>query len=242
MKTPIDTVKGRIVDYDERTQVMTIKCKYPDWQTMTRRNYKECTVQMLDSRPLSDKQRRACYALIRAIADFTGDASETDYLKETLKYKFIVEELQGTIDHMFSLSNAPMSLVASFQKFLIDLILAWDIPCKFPLIDFVDDVEAYVYSCATHKKCCVCGQAADGHHVDRIGSGRDRELIDQTGMLMEPLCRKHHMECHTMPQREFDAKYHIKPVAIDDALKKIWKIHGTRQRADKKTSNRRNVI
>ena len=30
MKTPVDTVKGRIVDYDERTGEVTIKAVYDD--------------------------------------------------------------------------------------------------------------------------------------------------------------------------------------------------------------------
>ena len=45
MKTPVDTVKGRIVGYDERTQELLIRAQYDDWYTMTKRGYKECLVQ-----------------------------------------------------------------------------------------------------------------------------------------------------------------------------------------------------
>ena len=38
MKTPIDIVRGKIVDVDEHG-VMTIKAKYDDWRTMLRRDY-----------------------------------------------------------------------------------------------------------------------------------------------------------------------------------------------------------
>ena len=59
MRSPIDTAKGRIFDYDERRGEMIVRVKYDDIHTMLKRNYKECLVQLVDSRPLSDKQRKA---------------------------------------------------------------------------------------------------------------------------------------------------------------------------------------
>ena len=58
MKSPMETVRGRIVGYDERRQELLIRAPYDDWLTMTRRDYKEVLVQPIDSRPLSDKQPR----------------------------------------------------------------------------------------------------------------------------------------------------------------------------------------
>jgi len=229
MKTPIDIVKGRITDIDERG-IVTIKCRYDDWRTLLRREYSECLIQMIDGRPLSDKQRRTCYKLLREISSFTGMG--LDPTKEYMKIKFLAEDLEQTADQMFSLSNAPMSLVCAFQRFLVHFILDYDIPCSFPILDFVDDVQDYVYACAVRRKCCVCGRRAEPHHHERIGMGRDREEMDQEGMLMEPLCREHHEECHTMPQEEFDRKYHISPVVIDKELKKIWRFTGERKRYD----------
>ena len=144
MKTPIDIVRGKIVDVDEHG-VMTIKAKYDDWRTMLRRDYKECNIQMIDSRPLSDKQRRTCYKLLREISNFTGMG--IDPTKEYLKLKFLAEDLQVTADHIFSLSSAPMSLVCAFQRFLVNFILDWDIPCSFSLLNFVDDVPNLRVSC-----------------------------------------------------------------------------------------------
>ncbi len=223
MKSPIDIVRGRITNYDPRTQEVTIKAVYRDWPIMLKRGYKECNVQMIDSRPLSDKQRRTCYKLIREIANYTGMG--IDPAKEYLKLKFLVEDIQETADKMFSLANAPMSLVCAFQRFLVDFILNWDIPCSFPLLDFVDDVGGYVYSCAVHKKCCICGKPAILHHYDRVGMGRDRQKIDHLGMKSEPLCWEHHTECHTMPQENFDAKYHLRPVVIDESIAKIYRLN-----------------
>lgn len=223
MKSPNETVRGRIVGYDEKRQELLIRAPYDDYFTMTKREFKECLVQPIDSRPLSDKQRRACYALLREIGDYTGMGTEPT--KEYMKLKFMVEELQETGDKIFSLSNAPMSLVCGFQRFLVRFILDWDIPCNFPLLDFVDDVADYVYSCLVNKKCCVCGKHADLHHVDHVGMGRDRDEIIHEGMAALPLCREHHTEAHTIGQKTFEDKYHlIHGIELDKTLCRIYKL------------------
>ena len=223
MKSPSETVKGRIVGYDERTGELLIRARYDDWVTMTRREFKECLVQPIDSRPLSDKQRRACYALLREISDYTGMGQEQT--KELMKLKFLAEELQETADRIFSLSNAPMSLVCAFQRFLVRFILDWDIPCNFPLLNFVDDINDFVYSCLVNKKCCVCGARADLHHVDRVGMGRNRNEIIHEGMKALPLCREHHNEVHAIGQDSFKQKYHLNDgIEVDRTIAKIYKL------------------
>ena len=132
MKTPVDTVKGKIVGYDERTCDVLIRARYDDWHTMVKRDYKTCLVQLVDSRPLSDKQRKMCYALLHEIADYTGQG--VDPTKEWMKIKFLAEDLQDTADKIFSLASAPMSLVCAFQRFFILFILELDIPTNFSLL------------------------------------------------------------------------------------------------------------
>lgn len=220
MKSPVDVVKGKIVDIDEHG-IVTIKAYYDDWYTLVKREYSECYVQMIDGRPLSDKQRRACYALLKEIADFTGMG--TDSTKEYMKLKFLAEDLGETADALFSLSNAPMSLVCAFQRFLVRFILDWDIPTKFPLLELVDDVPDFIYGCLVSKKCAICGRPSDLHHVDHVGIGRDRDEIIHEGMEVLPLCRKHHQEAHTIGQQKFNGKYHIeRGIKLDKALCKLY--------------------
>ena len=222
MKSPIDIVRGRIVDIDKHG-IVTIKARYDDWPMLLKREYKECNIQMIDSRPLSDKQRRTCYKLIREISNYTGMG--LDPTKEYMKLKFIAEDLQETADQMFSLSNAPMSLVCAFQRFLVRFILDWDIPCSFSLVDFVDDVQDYVYACLVSKKCCICGKPCDLHHVDHVGAGRDREEIIHEGMEVLPLCREHHSEVHVIGWLTFQKKHHLtRGVLLDKHLCKLYRL------------------
>ncbi len=229
MRSPIDVITGEIQDYDERTGTVTIRASYPDWPTMVRREYSKVLIQMVDGRPLSDKQRRACYALLRDIADYTGQG--TDSTKEYMKIKFLAEDLGDTAEQIFSLSNAPMSLVCAFQRFLVNFILDWDIPTRKPLLGLVDDIQDYVYACLVHKKCAICGGRADLHHVDHVGMGRNREEIIHEGMEAMPLCREHHEEAHRIGQDTFNEKYHLDGgVVIDKTICRIYGIKAERRK------------
>ena len=222
MKSPVDTVKGKIVDISE-TGDLTIKVHYDDFATLIRRDYKECNVQLIDSRPLSDKQRKMCYSLIRAISEYTGNG--VDSTKEFLKLKFITDELEETADKIFSLSNAPMSLVCAFQRWLIRFILDWDIPTTFSLLEYVDDIQDYIYACLINKKCCICGKPTDLHHVDRLGMGANRDEVIHEGMRVLPLCRVHHTEAHTIDPKKFEGQYHLGDgVILDKTLCRIYKL------------------
>ena len=228
MKTPVDVTKGRIVGYDEKRGELLIRAPYADWFTLTKREYKECLVQPIDGRSLSDQQRKMCYALLREISEYTGQGM--DSAKEWMKIKFLAEDLEQTADKIFSLSNAPMSLVCAFQRFLIRFILEWDIPCRFSLLEYVDDVTDYIYSCLVTKKCCICGAPTDLHHIDRVGMGRNRHDMIHEGLEVLPLCREHHQEAHTMPDAEFFERYHIPGGVVMD--KTLCRLYGLKKRKE----------
>lgn len=223
-----ETVRGKIVDYDEQRGELIIRAPYQDFPTMVRREYETVEIMLVDSRPLSSKQRRSCYAMIREIADWAGDdASE---VKQYLKTDFWASELMDTADTMFSLSNAPMSIVAAFQRWLARFIVRHDVPCKKSLLSYVDDVDDYVYACIANKKCAICGRHADLHHVDPIGMGRDRETIIHEGMPVLPLCREHHTETHGMSTQEFLKKYHLNGgIPADKTICKLYRLKARKE-------------
>lgn len=216
-------LKGKVVGLSE-DGTATIKAQVPLAQFL-HREVKEVYVDMIDSRPLSDKQRRMCYALVKAIADWSG--SGTEEVKEAFKLDFWAERVDSLSDKIFSLSNAPMSLVAEFQRFLVAFILTHDVPTKRPLREYVDDIEAYTYLCLVRRKCAVCGRRAELHHIDAIGMGNDRTEVQHEGREVMSLCREHHMELHTVGKAEFMAKYHLDGGVPCD--KTIMKIYGLRR-------------
>lgn len=223
MADVIDRVRGKIVNYDERRGVVLIEAPYQDFATMCRREYREVEITMLDSRPLSEKQRKSCYAMLREIAEWSGYGA--DEVKDIMKFNFIgslVEDMQ-----QFSLRDAPMSLVAAFQTFLARFIVAHDVPTRRSMLEYVDDIDDYVLACLTQKKCVICGKKADLHHVDSVGMGRNRDEIIHEGMEVLPLCREHHTEAHTIGRDSFNERYHIHGIEAD---KTICRIYGLKRR------------
>lgn len=214
-------IDGTVAGFDERSGVLTIKAPCDDWQMLTKREVRKVKVQLIDGRSLSDKQRRACYALIGAIAEWSGDDKTS--IKQYMKMEFWKDHLDDLNDQIFSLSNAPMSLVAEFQRFLVRFIVSNDIPTNWSLLGFVDDVGDYIYACLISRKCCICGRHADLHHVDHVGVGRDRDEIVHEGMRVLPLCREHHNEVHLKGPAQFEDLYHLgKGIELDKTLCRIY--------------------
>ena len=60
--------------------------------------------------------------------------------------------------------------------------------------------------------------------MERIGYGRNRKEIYQIGMLVLPLCRVHHVECHNVAQEEFNKLFHVKPIPLTKELAKVYKL------------------
>lgn len=217
--------RGVIKGINEKTGMAIIEAPI-DIFKFIKQEIKECNVEYIDSRPLSDKQRRFCYSIIKAIADYTGENVEAE--KEILKMEFMTERVETLGERMFSLSNAPMSLIASFENYLIDFVLAWDIPTKFPLREYVNDIEAYVYLCLLHKKCCISGKSiVDLHHFgdDKIGMGNDRNEVHHLGRKALPLSREYHNEIHTIGDNEFIKKWHLcEGIPLDKSLCKLYRL------------------
>lgn len=213
--------KGKILEVKE-TGMAIIEAPI-DIFRFIKQEYKECYIDYIDIRSLSDNQRRFCYSLINAIAEWSG--SSTQDIKEAFKLEFWADKVDTLADKIFSLSNAPMSLVAEFQKFLIVFILENDVPTKFPLIDYVDDIDHYVYMCLIHKKCAICGKKAELHHIDTVGLGNDRTQIDHIGKEAISLCRVHRKEYHDIGKQSFFEKYHLNGgVKIDKTICKIYNL------------------
>ena len=216
-------IKGKIIDINADGNAI-IQAPI-DTYIFTHRKVKEAYIDYIDSRPLSDKQRRMCYALINAIAEWSGETAEGT--KTALKLDFWQNHVETLADKIFSLSNAPMSLVAEFQRYLVRFIIDNDIPLKFPLLDYVDDIRDYTYACLIHKKCVVCGKRADLHHIDAIGMGNDRNDVQHIGREVISLCREHLTEIHTIGKSKFMEKYHLDGGI--EADKTILKIYGLKR-------------
>ncbi len=152
---------------------------------------------------ITNEQRKKIFALIRDIADYTGESSEN--LRETTTRSFIkVSEYE-----MFSLSNCSKELAGDYIEYLIRLAFELGVPLKENPMKGLDSIERYLRLCIEKRKCCICQKDAEIHHVDTIGMGRDRTKVDDSNYRKMALCREHHTECGKMGKESFEEKYHV---------------------------------
>ena len=221
----MEIAPGKIVDVVDGGLVVFVP--YGDMEKIIKRQYNEVQVGLPDGRRISPEQRRKAYALMREIGEFYG--YEQSEIKDVMKHDFVANHLKQLQRELFSLSDCDVTTAKEFISYLIDFILRNDIPTRVPLASLADDIDRYMYSCLMRRKCCICGQRADIHHWTRIGMGANRKTVIHEGMTLEPLCRVHHTECHTMAQEEFDERHHIKPIK---ATKEICKTLGLKCEPD----------
>ena len=220
-------VIGEIQDVREDGRVI-IMAGLPDLDRALLRQYSKVEVILPDGRRISPEQRRKVYALLGEIAEYVDGIRNADTIEEQkrlLKMEFMVKRMESAERRMFSLSDCDMSTAREFITYLIDFIIANDIPTKVPLIEQCEDVSRYIYSCLVNKKCCICGKPADLHHVQSVGSQGYRDKINHIGLEALPLCREHHISLHSMGNKEFIEKWHLEPVRIDAKIAKLYKLN-----------------
>ena len=198
---------------------------------------------MRDGQMISDQQRRNIWALISEICAHSGylKARERQEVNDMLKAKFLIErfdELTAQAIGRFSTGDVDMHTAALYQGFLIDFVLANDIPTRQPILSYCDDIPAAVYACLMHHKCIVCGKKAELHHVDRVGMGGDRHDMCHIGMECLPLCRTHHREAHDHGDAALMDKYHLETIVIDKAIAKEYKL-GKKEQQDEQDDDHR---
>ena len=218
-------ITGKIQDINEAGGVV-ITATLPNLDKALRRKYGEVEIILPDGRRISPEQRRKVYALIGEIAEYVEGFRNAETVEDTktmMKWQFIMERLESQERRLFSLSNCDMTLAKNFIDYLIAFIIKNDIPSSVSLLDNCEDIGAYIYACLVNKKCCICGQAADLHHVDKIGMGSDRTEVHPLGRECLPLCREHHTICHN-DEKAFMDKYHLEPVKIDEKICRVYRL------------------
>jgi hypothetical protein len=169
------------------------------------------------SRFLAQK-RRKIFAIIRDISLWSGQ--EPEELRIYLEWDFCSHCLR----EWFSLSNCDMTTAREFITYLIQFCFHWGVPTKDSLLTQTDDIGKYLYLCLENRRCAICNQPAEVHHVDRVGMGRDREAIVHVGLNAIALCRRHHEEAHRREKALF-ADYHIYGIKLDRHLCKVLSLN-----------------
>lgn len=176
-----------------------------------RKRIKEVELRLWDGRQISPEQRRKTYAIIQDISEWSGH--EPEYLKNFFKFNFCSQDGRD----IFSLADVDMTTAREFITYLIEFCFYNNVPTKDSSLDRTDDIGKYLYLCLEYRKCAICNKKADVHHIDRVGTGRDRKIINHVGMKAIALCREHHQEAHINEKQLFE-DYHIYGIKLDQFL------------------------
>lgn len=206
-------LKAVFWDYKEDSRGAWLKCHIPNESIDERfiANVMHGEMRIDDGRRISSDQRKKIYALIKDIADHTGHHPE--YLKEHMKYEFMLKEDRD----YFSLSSVDMTTARYFIDSVLEFCFEWDIPLSYKTNELAKEVGNYLYLCLKFRKCAVCGKKnAHIHHVDAVGSGRNRNEVDHTKLRLIALCAEHHQETHTIGWQTFNAKYKVDGIRLNE--------------------------
>ena len=152
-------ILGTITDLSE-TGELTIKAGAPDIDRAVLRQYRTCEIILDDGRKISPQQRRKVYALLGEIDEYVNGirtAEGVEEQKRLLKLEFMLKRMSKTERQLFSLADTDVTTAREFITFVIDFIVANDIPTRIPLLEQCEDIGRYVYACLVNKRCCICG-------------------------------------------------------------------------------------
>lgn len=186
---------------------------FSDTYLLGKREITECEVRINDGRTITVEQRKKAYALLRDIADYSGDSTER--LKDYFKADYITQNGEN----WFSLSDTTITIAKDFIDHLVHFCLQWGVPCQDTLLNRCEDTSKYLYYCLLYRRCAICGRLADVHHVtgSKIGMGGNRDTTHHFGRECVALCRIHHDQAHNNENKLLD-DWHIYGIRLDSYL------------------------
>ena len=174
-----------------------------------------------DRRKARPRQRRLFFALLSDIHRWSGEPAE--WLKEYFYLQYTIK----TAGKEISLANDTVSTVSDATELInlvIDFIFDYQVPINdgYPLLP--RDESYFQFKCIQHRRCLICGRAADINHIDEVGMGRNRNKLDHTQARLSAPCRVHHTEWHQIGNQAFCKKYRLTNLGVKvnaETLKRI---------------------
>ncbi|WP_273708164.1 putative HNHc nuclease [Leuconostoc mesenteroides] len=224
---------GQVNKLDPNKGLVTLQMGADDIHTLEKyqANGQPQVVSLIasDENGVSAQQRKFAFALLHDIwwSQVGGCWIETP---ETVKQHFYaMYEYYNSLDFgEFSLSagKGTKTDTNQFINMLLDYAALHDIALSVKPLNELEpqEIARWEYRCLMEKMCVVCGKKpSDLHHLDTIGSGRNRQHTNHLGHRAVQLCREHHNLAHSLGIETFMQRFKINGIKIDE---KIALAHG----------------
>lgn len=175
------------------------------------------------------RQNKMIHALISDIVKHTYNdfeatkprsfSNDCQVVKETLKIAYAAE---ANLPADFSTAKLSKVQARDFISSIIEFCFQFDIPLSLPGLQMTDDINRYLFLCIKYRKCSITGRRGEIHHVDSIGTGRDRRNYDHSKSRLICLSREKHTEAHSLGWATFKNKYHVDGIFLSpEAVKEL---------------------
>lgn len=151
--------------------------------------------------------------MLSNIYEWSGES--TSFLHEYFKETYFFEK-----GERISTANDSLNSKTDMNNLLdivIEFIFEYNVPFKKGYELLPKNDQWYLYQCCNHRKCAICGKPSDIHHEEGlVGMGNNRGSYNHLNSKFISLCRVHHTIRHTMTWNEFESKYKVQPIKLDE--------------------------
>ena len=221
------------IENSEILITLPVEKVYPGLKQQLEERLNHFPIKVIPVKKLTQAQNRLIHVLLKQFGEEIGYTLIE--IKELMKEQFAI-----STDRMdFSTARCDMETANEFISFIIEQAMELGINLyilgkhdnRYRHILEIDNItQRYVIACLKNKTCAICGRSeADLHHYNSVASIGGYEFDDGLKTPFLPLCRLHHSEFHAIGKTDFENKYHIQGIWLNEQLvkelKKVYKNH-----------------
>nr|DAP82538.1 MAG TPA: Putative HNHc nuclease [Caudoviricetes sp.] len=187
-------------------------------------------IKVIPVKKLSQAQNGLIHVLLKEFGEQLGYTLLE--IKELMKEQFAI----ATDRLDFSTARCDMQTANEFIAFIIEQALEMGVnlyilgkhDTRYKHILEIDNItQRYVIACLRKRTCCICGKIHDFENGDIVdldhwntisSSAGNYENDDGLQNPFIPLCREHHMIKHAIGKEEFQEKYIVGGVWLNEQL------------------------
>ena len=227
------------IENSEILITLPVEKVYPGLKQQLEERLNHFPIKVIPVKKLSQAQNGLIHVLLKQFGEEIGYTLIE--IKELMKEQFAI-----STDRMdFSTARCDMETANEFISFIIEQAMELGINLyilgkhdnRYRHILEIDNItQRYVIACLKNKTCAICGKKHNEYneiqldHYDTVANTVGTyENDDGLHGRFLPLCSYHHFEKHSKSLKDFENKYHIQGIWLNEQLvkelKKIYKNH-----------------
>ena len=227
------------IENSEILITLPVEKVYPGLKQQLEERLNHFPIKVIPVKKLSQAQNGLIHVLLKQFGEEIGYTLIE--IKELMKEQFAI-----STDRMdFSTARCDMETANEFISFIIEQAMELGINLyilgkhdnRYRHILEIDNItQRYVIACLKNKTCAICGKKHNEYneiqldHYDTVANTVGTyENDDGLHGRFLPLCSYHHFEKHSKSLKDFENKYHIQGIWLNEQLvkelKKVYKNH-----------------